>query len=147
MLLLLLIETMIATVISFIVFKIEYPTGDFNKIWAILNNQIFCSVTRVIFFYPIWIPASFLILSKSKRIKFGVLYNSLSYILLSLLFSLLIPETREYLIFKFDYNWGYFYYTTVATLLSPLILWEKILTGLLNKPMPSDTSGSSNKSN
>ncbi|RAJ75615.1 hypothetical protein CLV59_109229 [Chitinophaga dinghuensis] len=121
MLWLVVIETVLSTVMAS-VFGLRGRHLFLNSFLPIVAWQVFWSGIRVLFFYPIWVPFTFWFVCKTGEFKFGVLYNFLSYLLLTLLYLLILPDSWGWLGWRFNGVSGTFYYTAVATLLSPVIL-------------------------
>lgn len=130
-----LIEFCLLSILVFFLFKIEHSNVNISNRIANLFKESFVwtIVFRTIYGYSLFFIL--LLFFFKKRQQLNTLSISLigmaSYLFLSLLYAFVfIPNTKEFLEFKFSYNNGYFYYSMIIIFITPFLL-SKI--GVLKK--------------
>jgi len=114
-------ETIVFTLLNEIFRFLIYGYKDFWTISHAFQDAMTWAILRSTYMFILGFVL-FVILNKVIKLKNMILkvtiINTLNYLLLCLIFSILIPFTQQF----YDLKFGFFYYTIFAVLISPSLL-------------------------
>ncbi len=111
-----LVEAILLCTFSIVKHYWDFKTMNSVIVKLSFRNSIDITLLRLVFYSIIYFPAFLFFKRRLKNVVLIMLVNSALYILISLLFGLFVPYTRDYLARDF------FYLTILATFISPWIL-------------------------